>query len=153
MKNIGVCILDDNEPLLKVVVEIISKHYEIRGTSNVNEFIGWCTERPTVAIADWHLTQVTGMHVIKKVLEINELCHPIFISSQASVPMLNEIIDTGFGSFFVEKDKTDWLDDLIKKIGRAKERLFKNMEASNKEMQRRKVLEEKMSETLKILGE
>jgi DNA-binding NtrC family response regulator len=152
--NINVSILDDDAQLLKVVLEVVRTHFPSFGTTDVNEYIETAKGHPGVLVVDWNLSYgINGMSVIKKILPFNSLCHPIFMSAQTSTEMLLEIIDEGWGSFYVPKDGMKWLDDLIVKIERAKELLNRKMEAANKELQRLKKLDEKLTGTLKLLEE
>ena len=148
--DIKISILDDNEDFLKILRLLVEDCFEIDiCTSDVNELIEKITQ-PSVIIIDWFLKHgVTGLEVMKKVLDKNPLCHPIYVSDMANVDNLKKIINHGWGSFFIEKTDTDFAKQLNEKIIQARRLLIAKIGMANKEFQRNEQLRQQIEETLK----
>lgn len=151
--NIQVAILDNDKVFLKLLETVLEDQFIVKATSDTNEFMKLVKE-PAVLIVDWFLDYgITGNKVVEKIRKENPICHVIFISSLASKEILLETINEGWGCYFIEKDKTDFTQVLIKKIQDAKTLLRAKISRSNEIEQREELLKEKINNTLKALEE
>jgi DNA-binding HxlR family transcriptional regulator len=66
---------------------------------------------------------------MRDVVEKHTLVHFIFISAVANVALLKEIINKGYGLFFLEKDEPEFYNELVRKIHMAKKLLTKKIDA------------------------
>lgn len=150
--EIPILILDNNEDFLKILRIGMEDVLTIKATSDTNEFIQWAVDKPSICIIDYFLDMVTGVSVMKKINEMQPLGFYIFMSSMASVQDLKDIINEGHGCFFIEKNQSDFFTELKNKVERGKEILQKQMDAWNAEAERKKILDEKLQSTYKILA-
>lgn len=147
--DIGVSILDNDLAFLTLTKLALEEDFKIEATHDNNEFIERAKE-PSVLVVDWFLDEgVRGIDVMRTIKKDRPLTQFIFVSSLASVGVLLEVVNEGWGAFFIEKDKTNFHDELVEKIRRSKSLLKTIIEAAKKKSIKEELIAKRIDETLK----
>lgn len=149
--DINVFILDNNVNYLKLLKIVLEEKFTITATNDTNEFFK-IVKQPAVIIVDWHLDYgIVGLDVTRKILANNPLVHCIYISADANEEVYLSVINEGWGCFFLLKDKSDFFTGLVENINRAKVLLRKKMVIASSEMEKERLIKERISDTLKAM--
>jgi DNA-binding NtrC family response regulator len=148
-------VLDDNEEDLQLIKAGLER-FGYRGTffSQVEEFEKDLDEMPRIIITDYYLGGRTGVDVMRKVKEKHPICTFIIISSQMSVPQLIDIINVGWGCYFINKDHLDFdefIKELCNKIDQAKAALTSKLEGVERAKRRNEEIKRQGLEILSII--
>lgn len=154
--NVSVAILDNELNFLNILKLMLQEHFSLDATHDTNEFIR-NVKQPAVLVVDWHLDYgATGIDVMRKVRETNPLTVFIFISNVTTVDILLEVIKEGWlswGCYFLEKDKSNFIVELVDKIKIGRQILKDKLAQAKEEIIRTELLNEKISQTVKAIEE
>lgn len=120
--NIQISFLDNDAAFIEVIKLCLPeflKDRKFKTFTDVNEFIEYVNQ-PAILVIDINLESfIDGVDVFMKIKETQPICIPIYMTSQPTLEITTKIIKTTWGSDFVRKDTTNFIEEISQAIKRA----------------------------------
>lgn len=108
-KNLKILIVEDTHPMRKLVTSVL----ETLGVGSVltsmdgrDGYELFCKEIPDIVIADWHMTPVTGLELVKQIrtskTSPNKMVPIIMMTGYSAYSRVSEARDNGVTEFLVK---------------------------------------------------
>lgn len=103
---IKIFLLDDDEIYSKLIQASLESNdnYDVSLFHNENEFINSLHNHPDIVIIDHHLTQMTGLEVLKHVRKFNSETGSIILSGQDKIEVVVEAYNSGANFYVIKND-------------------------------------------------
>src|SRR5438270_26835 len=112
--EIKLVVLDDDKDDLSLMETYLTRFgYKAKYYSEVDEFEKSLDAMPTIIVTDYYLGGRTGVDMMRKVKDKHPICTFIIVSSQMSVTQLIDIVNVGWGCYYINKGNGD-VDKFIK---------------------------------------
>lgn len=119
-EKLSVLVVEDTEPMRKLVgsiLETLGVGKVIMASEGQRGFSMFCSEKPDIVIADWHMEPVSGIELVNKIrtspASPNKFVPVIMVTGYSAMPRVAEARDSGATEFLVKPFSAN---DLAKRI-------------------------------------
>lgn len=119
-EKLSVLVVEDTAPMCKLVcsvLETLGVRKVYTASSGDKGFEVFCSQKPDIVIADWHMEPVSGVEMVKKIrtseISPNKFVPVIMMTGYSAMPRVAQARDTGTTEFLVKPFSAN---DLAKRI-------------------------------------